>query len=67
MITAIAAAIVILLGGIFYFNYNSQVIENSETKEFVKSDKSKVFNKAIQIFIKKRRFELFSQHYKRFY
>ena len=27
MITGIAAAIVILLGGIFYFNYNSQVTE----------------------------------------
>ena len=47
MITGIAAAIVILLGGIFYFNYNSQVIENIETKEFVKSDISKVLMKAI--------------------
>ena len=28
MITGIAAAIVILLGGIFYFNYNIQVTEN---------------------------------------
>ena len=38
MITGLAAEIVILLGGIFYFNYNSQVTENNETKEFVKSD-----------------------------
>merc|ERR1711991_144362 len=38
MITSTVAALVILLGGIFYFNYNSQVTENNETKELVKSD-----------------------------
>ena len=53
MITGIAAAIVILLGGMFYFNYNSQVIENSETKEFVKSDISKVLIKPFK-FLSKR-------------
>ena len=53
MITSIAAAIVILLGGIFYFNYNSQVIENNETKEFVKSDISKVLIKPFK-FLSKR-------------
>ena len=53
MITGIAAAIVILLGGMFYFNYNSQVIENKETKEFVKSDISKVLIKPFK-FLSKR-------------
>ena len=53
MITGIAAAIVILLGGIFYFNYNTQVTENNEIKEFVKSDISKVLIKPFK-FLSKR-------------
>ena len=53
MITSIVTALVILLGGIFYFNYNSQVIENNETKELVKSDISKVLIKPFK-FLSKR-------------
>ena len=53
MITGIAAAIVILLGSIFYFNYNTQVTDNNDIKEFVKSDISKVLIKPFK-FLSKR-------------
>ena len=50
MVAGIAAAIVILLGGIFYFNQNNQSIKN---KELVKSDISKVLIKPFK-FLSKR-------------
>ena len=53
MVAGIAAVFIILLGGIFYFNYNTQVNKNNEIKEFVKSDISKVLIKPFK-FLSKR-------------
>ena len=53
LISGIAALIVILLGGVFYFNYNTQVTDNNENKELVKSDISKVLIKPFK-FLSKR-------------
>ena len=50
MLAGIAAVVIILLGGIFYFNQNNQSIEN---KELVKSDISKVLIKPFK-FLSKR-------------
>ena len=52
MVAGIAAVFIILLGGAFYFNYNSQVTESVNT-EFVKSDISKVLIKPFK-FLSKR-------------
>ena len=53
MVAGIAAVFIILLGGIFYFNYNTQVTDNNEIKELVKSDISKVLIKPFK-FLSKR-------------
>ena len=53
MITGITAAIVILLGGVLYFNYNTQVTDDNKNKELVKSDISKVLIKPFK-FLSKR-------------
>ena len=53
MVAGIAALITILLGGVFYFNYNAQVTDNNENRELVKSDISKVLIKPFK-FLSKR-------------
>ena len=53
LLASIAVLMVILLGGIFYFNYNTQVTDNNEIKELVKSDISKVLIKPFK-FLSKR-------------
>ena len=53
MLASIAATIVILLGGVFYFNYNAEVTDDNKNKELVKSDISKVLIKPFK-FLSKR-------------
>ena len=53
MIASIAALVIILLGGVFYFNIFTQVTENNEKNVLVKSDISKVLIKPFK-FLSKR-------------